>query len=124
MVRLRFVAPLLVVALFGSSLLMGDDKVDPIIVRVQLPPNYKQLGLTPKQKNDILKIRAKYAAEIQELEQKIKDLKKQEKTAYESVLTAAQKARLQEIRNGKKEADDDAPVPVDKKKSATAKDKK
>ncbi len=124
MVRLRFVAPLLVVALFGSSLLMGDDKVDPIVVRVQLPPNYKQLGLTPKQKNDILKIRAKYAAEIQELEQKIKDLKKQEKTAYESVLTAAQKARLQEIRNGKKEADDDAPVPVDKKKSATAKDKK
>jgi len=124
MVRLRFVAPLLVVALFGSSLLMGDDKVDPIIVRVQLPPNYKQLGLTPKQKNDILKIRAKYAAEIQELEQKIKDLKKQEKTAYESVLTAAQKARLQEIRNGKKEADDDAPVPVDKKKSAAAKDKK
>ena len=107
-----------------SGFLLGDDKPEPIVVRATLPANYKQLGLSTKQKNDIYKIRAKYAGEIQELEQKIKDLRKQEKFAYENVLTPAQKARLQEIRSAKKDAaDDDLPVTVDKKKAAATKDK-
>ena len=125
MLRLRLLAPVLVVGMFGSGLLMGDDKPDPIVVRASLSPYYKQLGLSPKQKNEIYKIRAKYTAEIQELEQKIKDLRKQEKKDYEKVLTAAQKARLQEILSGRKNADDeDTPVPADKKKSTAAQDKK
>lgn len=117
------VAPLLVVGMFWCSLLIGDDKKEPIIVKASLPANFKQLGLTAKQKNEIYRIRAKYTVEVQELEQKIKDLKKQEKIAYERVLTPAQKARLQENRNVRKNADDeDAPVQVDKK-TTTAKDK-
>lgn len=124
MSRLWRIAPLLVVGMVWSGFLLGDDKPEPIVVRATLPPNYKQLGLSTKQKNDIYKIRAKYAGEIQELEQKIKDLRKQEKFAYENVLTPAQKARLQEIRSAKKDAaDEDMPVAVDKKKAAATKDK-
>jgi|SRR5579884_668918 len=124
MSRLWRIAPLLVVGMVWSGFLMGDDKPEPIVVRATLPSNYKQLGLTAKQKNEIYRIRAKYAAEIQELEQKIKELKKQEKLAYENVLTAAQKARLQEIRSAKKDADDeDMPVTVEKKKTTATKDK-
>jgi hypothetical protein len=124
MSRLWRIAPLLVVGMVWSGFLLGDDKPEPIVVRATLPSNYKQLGLSTKQRNDIYKIRAKYAAEIQELEQKIKDLRKQEKIAYENVLTAAQKARLQEIRSAKKDAaDEDLPVTVDKKKAAATKDK-
>jgi hypothetical protein len=128
MLRLRFLAPVFVVALLGSRFLMGDDKKEVIIVRPSLPNYYRLLGLTPKQKNEIYKIRSKYAAEIQELRQKISDLQDQEKTDCEKILTDAQKNRLREIvgnPNRRKIADDeDAPAQVDKKKSTAAKDKK
>jgi hypothetical protein len=125
MLRLRFMAPLFVVAAVGGGVLMGDDKAEPIVVSVQMPKYYSKLSLTPKQRNDILKIRAKYASELQELEQKIRDMKKLERRDYEKVLTAAQKSRLQELLGGKKDADDDdPPVQVDKKKTTAAKDKK
>ena len=125
MLRLRFFAPLLVVVAVGGGFLMGDDKADPIVVSVQMPKYYSKLSLSPKQRNEILKIRAKYASELQELEQKIRDLKKLEKRDYEKVLTAAQKSRLMELLGGKKDNDDDdPPVQTDKKKSTVAKDKK
>jgi hypothetical protein len=131
MLRLRFMAPLLVIGMFWGGLLTGQDKKsdkEPIVVRATLPRHYSQLGLTPKQRNEIYKIRGKYAAEIQELYQKISDLRDQEKEACEKVLTKAQKERLQELLNGpnrgKNTDDDDAPVQVDKKKSTTAKDNK
>jgi hypothetical protein len=82
---------------------MGEDKKtekEPIIVKAQLPRYYKQLGLSTKQRNDIYKIRGKYAAEIEKLTQQINALKEQEKTDLENVLTAAQKARLKEIISG------------------------
>jgi hypothetical protein len=127
MLRLRFLAPLLVVGMMGTGFLMGDDKSEPIIVRPSLPNYYRLLGLTPKQKNEIYKVRAKYAAQIQELKQKISDLQDEEKTNCEKLLTAAQKDRLREILgnpNRKKIAeDDDPPVNVDKKKGSVAKDK-
>jgi hypothetical protein len=129
MLRLRFLAPLLVVGMFGSGLLLtGQDKKEPIIVSVRLPRYYSQLGLTPKQRTEILKIRGKYAAEIQELYQKISDLRDQEDEDCEKVLTDAQKARLRELRerlNRRRGAeDDDAPVKGEKKKSTGVKDKK
>lgn len=128
MLRLRLLAPLFVVGIFGSSFLMGDDKREPIVVNVRLPYHYNKLGLTPKQVNHVYKIRGKYAAEIQELKQKISDLMEQEKTDCEKVLTAAQKARLQELlgsSNRRRGADDeDEPVKVEKKKGAVAKDQK
>jgi len=129
MFQLRFLAPLLVIGMFWSSLLLGDDKKAPIVVKVSLPRYYSQLGLTPKQRNEIYKIRGKYAAEIQELYQKISDLRDQEKEECEKVLTAAQKSRLREILNNPNRRkttgdDEDAPVRADKTKDTTSKDKK
>jgi hypothetical protein len=105
MFRLRFVVSLLVVGLLSGGLLLGEDKKpekEPIIVKAQLPANYKKLGLSDQQRKDIYKIRGKYAAKIEELQQKIAALKEQEKTEVESVLTDVQKARLKEIRSGTK----------------------
>ncbi|HEY7327165.1 MAG TPA: hypothetical protein VH592_05985 [Gemmataceae bacterium] len=128
MFRLRFLAPLFVLCMIGTGFLMGDDKKEPIIVTARLPTYYSRLGLTPKQNNEILKVRGKYAAEIQELKQKISDLQDQEKQDCEKLLTATQKARLREIlgnSNRRKGVDDeDVPVNVDKKKSTASKDKK
>jgi hypothetical protein len=127
MLRLRFAAPLLVVGMVGSSFLLGDDKKEPIVVNVQLPYHYRSLGLTPKQRNEIYKIRGKYAVEIQELKQKISDLQDQEKTDCEKLLTAAQKDRLKEILGNpnrrKGVDDDDEPAQGDKKKGTAAKNK-
>lgn len=131
MIRLRSTFPLLVVGMFWSSLLMGEDKKtdkEPIIVSKRLPTYYNKLGLSTKQKNDIYRIRAKYDVEIQELQQKISELKDQQKTAYERVLTPSQKARLREILvgtdKGKGGDDEDVPVKTTKKKGPEAKDKK
>lgn len=110
---------------------MGEDKKsakDPIVVSKRLPTYYNKLGLSPKQKNDIYRIRAKYETEIQELQQKIIELRSQQKSAFEHVLTPSQKARLREILVGSDKAkvgeDDDAPVKAAKKKGSDAKDKK
>jgi hypothetical protein len=126
MFRLRFLAPLLVVCVLGTGFLLGDDKKEPVIVSVRLPTYYNKLGLTPKQTNEIKKIRAKYAAEIQELKQKISDLMDQDEMECEKVLTEAQRARLKELLgnpNRRRGVDDDVPANVDKKKSTAAKDK-
>ncbi|HEY7327055.1 MAG TPA: hypothetical protein VH592_05420 [Gemmataceae bacterium] len=124
MFRLRFLAPLFVAGAVGSGFLIGDDRTGSAVGRTTVPKPYSQLNLTPKQKNEIFRIRAKYTADIIELEEKIKDLKRQEKKEFEKLLTATQKARLQEIRGGKDSDDeDDRPTTPDKKKT-TLKDKK
>ena len=128
MSRLWRVAPLLIISVFGTGFLMGDDKKEPIVVSVRLPAHYSRLGLTPKQRSEIYKIRGKVAAEIQELYQKISDLRDQEKKDCEKVLTAAQRTRLRELLGGPSDTkvadDEDAPAKADKKKSVEAKDKK
>lgn len=130
MLRLWLVVPLLVVGLLSSGLLMGEDKKtakDPIIVSKRLPTYYNKLGLSPKQKNDIYRIRAKYETEIQELQQKIIELRDQQKSAFERVLTPSQKARLREILVGSDKAkvgDDEPPVKAAKKKGSEPKEKK
>ena len=129
MFRLRFMAPLLVIGVFGSGFLMGDDKKEPIVVRVSLPRYYSQLGLTPKQRNEIYKIRGKYTAEIQELYDKISELREKDKEDCEKVLTKAQHARYRELLGGpdrrrNADEDDDLPIKTDKKKGTATKDKK
>lgn len=129
--RLGLLAPLCVAGFVWSSLLlMGQDKKtdkEPILVTKRLPTNYKSLGLTKKQQNEIYKIQAKYAAQRQELQRKLDELKEQEKDDYENVLTAAQKERLKEIllrsdrRKNKVAKEPEANV---KKKDTVAKDKK
>lgn len=100
MLRLRSMVPMFVVGTCCCSLLMGDDKKpakEPIYITKQLPANYSKLGLSQKQKNDIYKIRGKFRAEIQELTQKIQELREQEKEDCEKVLTADQLARYRQI---------------------------
>jgi hypothetical protein len=126
MFRLRFLAPLFVVALVGSSFLMGQDRTGSVVGRTTVPKPYSQLNLTPKQKNEILKIRSKYTAEILDLEDKIKDLKRKERAEFDKLLTATQKARLQQMRGGKDddEDSDDRPVISNRKNTIVPRDKK
>ena len=133
MLRLRLVIPLLVVATFGSGFLMGEDKKtdkEPLIVRARLPTYYSKLGLSQKQRNTIYKVHGRYTAEIQELYDKIKELRDKDREDCEKVLTAEQKARLRQILlggRGKKtdsEEAEEAPAKTTKKKDTTGKDKK
>lgn len=66
-----------------------------------LPNNFKKLGLTDAQVQDIYKIQAKYAAEIDAHEAKIKELKGTRDKEVRAVLTPDQKKRLEEIQTGK-----------------------
>ena len=72
------------------------DEPAPIIVRVQLPRGWKALGLSDKQKKDVLTTRAKYAAKRQALEEQIKKLKDEEMQECEKILTEGQKKLLKE----------------------------
>ncbi len=79
----------------------------------RLPANYGKIKLTEEQRKKIFEIQNKYEAQIDELEKKIEDLKKQQAAAVETVLTANQKAELGNLRDeakkkaaeGKKKSD-------------------
>lgn len=126
--RLWLLAPLFVAGFLWSDVLMGEaQKAEktPSSKRAQLPPYYKGLGLTAKQRNEVLEIRRKYAAEIQELQQKIDELRDREKVDCASVLTAKQKARLKQILLGSdKDMDEKDIGKNNKKKEPAAKGKK
>lgn len=66
-----------------------------------LPPNWKKLGLTDAQVQDIYKVQTKYNEEINKLEAKIKELKAAKDKEEKAVLTPEQKKRLDEILTGK-----------------------
>ena len=58
----------------------GDEKADtPARTRGQLPPGFKKLGLNDQQTQKIYKIHSEYRAKIDELEQKIRELRQQER---------------------------------------------
>jgi hypothetical protein len=67
-----------------------------IVVKSQLPRGWKALGLSPKQRTEILTTRARYTAKRLALEEQIKALKLEEMTACEKLLTPAQRDRLNE----------------------------
>jgi hypothetical protein len=121
MSRLRMVLPLFAVGfVLSGGFLMGEDKKgekEPIIIRApQMPRYFKQLGLSDKQKKDIALIQTKYAAEIKKLNDEIAALREKSKADVENVLTAAQKARLREIRGGGPSADKEEKPAEAKKK--------
>jgi hypothetical protein len=120
MFRVQIVASLLAVVLLSTSFLLGDDKTkdkEPIIVKASLPRYFKQLGLSDKQKKMVYKVRATYAAKIDDLQKQIDALKDQEKADLDNVLTDAQKARLKELRAGASAKDGDIKEkPTEKKK--------
>ena len=66
-----------------------------------LPANYKRLGLTDNQVQDIYKIQNKYDTEIDKLQAKIDELKANKTKDTKAVLTAEQKKRLEDILTGK-----------------------
>jgi peptidoglycan hydrolase CwlO-like protein len=67
----------------------------------QLPNNWKKLGLTDAQVQEVYKIQSKHNEEIDKLEAKIKELKAAMDKERRAVLTAEQKKRLEEILIGK-----------------------
>jgi hypothetical protein len=125
MIRCRVLVCLLGVALLAGSLVAGDtpkpaDVKDPA-PKGQLPASWKKIGLTDEQVKQIYKIQGDYRPRIEELEQKIKDLRAEELTKEIAVLTDAQKARLKEIAEEKlpldppKKDDKDEKKPDEKK---------
>jgi hypothetical protein len=66
-----------------------------------LPPNYKKLGLTDTQVQEIYKIQNKYDTEIDKLQAKIDEMKANKTKDTKAVLTAEQKKRLEDILTGK-----------------------
>jgi septal ring factor EnvC (AmiA/AmiB activator) len=87
-----------------------DDKKDdtPAKMKGVLPQNWKKLGLTDVQVQDIYKVQNKYNEEIAKLDAKIKELKTTRDKEEKAILTPEQKKRLEEILIGKdKEKDKD-----------------
>jgi hypothetical protein len=80
-----------------------DVKKDdpPAKVKGTLPPNWKKLGLTDAQVQEIYKVQSKYSDEIAKLDAKIKEMKAAREKEERAVLTPEQKKRLEEIVTGK-----------------------
>jgi hypothetical protein len=66
-----------------------------------LPANWKKLGLTDSQVQEIYKVQGKYNSEIEKLEAKIAELKTKRDKELKEVLTPEQKKRLDDILTGK-----------------------
>lgn len=91
-----------------STDLSGQDKKDDKKptepagkVKGVLPPNWKKIGLTDAQVQEVYKIQNKYNDKIDELTAKIAELKATRDKEMKGVLTAEQKKRLDDILTGK-----------------------
>jgi Spy/CpxP family protein refolding chaperone len=79
-----------------------DGKDEPTgKLKGQLPPNWKKLGLTDVQVQDIYKVQGKYRDEIAKLRAKIAELEAARDKEEKAILTPDQKKRLEEILIGK-----------------------
>lgn len=97
--------------LFGAMLTMSggligqekkdDPKKDDVKAKGTLPQNWKKIGLTDDQVQQVYKIQNKYNDEIAKLESKIAELKGTMDKERKAVLTADQKKKLEEILLGK-----------------------
>jgi hypothetical protein len=131
MLRLRFVLPVLLLGLFLTGGVIGDDKKtddpkDPIVItKPQLPAGWKKLNLSDDQKKKTTEIQIKYRVQIVKLQEQIKKLTTEEKAELATVLTDAQKAQLKDEKpDPAKDATKDKDAPKDKDaKDKDAKDK-
>jgi peptidoglycan hydrolase CwlO-like protein len=73
----------------------------PTRVKGVLPPNWKKLGLSDSQVQDIYRVQNKHNEEIDKLEARIKELKATRDKEMRAVLTPDQKKRLDEILTSK-----------------------
>jgi len=96
--------------LIGGSLIGQDTATKtgdvPVKFKGTLPRDWKKLGLTEDQVQNVYKIQAKYVSQIDQLKAKIKELQKDEKADLEKILTPAQKDRLRELAVGETPAKD------------------
>src|SRR5438876_34730 len=109
MMRL-FAGVVLALSVGATGLLIGADekKPDEPKAKGMLPANWKQLGLTKDQVQEVYKIQTKYTTEIDKLKAQIDKLKAEEKVELEKVLTEEQKKKLKDIRSGEKPTDKEA----------------
>lgn len=107
MLRIRVAVMFVSLALLGAAYFQDKDKGKkdddpPAKLKGTLPQNYKKLGLTDKQVQEVYKIQADYKAKMDDLQKKLDKLRGERNEAYEKVLSAEQKKRLQEIKSGEK----------------------
>jgi Spy/CpxP family protein refolding chaperone len=114
MFRLCAVVAVLAVTLLAGGLVMGDDKKDTPPPRGTLPANWKKLGLSDEQLQQVYRIRGQYRAKIEALRRQINDLRRDERTDLEKLLTDSQRARLREIRSGETGSRDTGPASKDR----------
>ena len=111
-----FGAAVVCVVLVSAGWLLGDDKKpddkkgDDTKATANLPPHYKALGLSDDQIKKVKTVQATYKSKIDDLEQKIKDLKAEEKLEREKILTDDQKTRLKQLLLGEKDQPKDKPA--------------
>lgn len=89
--------------LTGQEPKKDDPKKDDPVGKVKgfLPNNWKKIGLSEDQIQQIYKIQNKYDAEIDKLEAKIAELKAAKDKERKAVLTPDQQKKLAEILLGK-----------------------
>lgn len=108
MFRIRFVAALLILGLVGFAASQEKDKDakkpadKPTKLKGFLPANFKKLGLTDKQVQEVYRVQAEYKSKLDDLKAKMKQLQDAQREAVEKVLTDEQRKRLKEIRTGEK----------------------
>ncbi|VTR94970.1 Uncharacterized protein OS=Planctomyces maris DSM 8797 GN=PM8797T_26255 PE=4 SV=1 [Gemmata massiliana] len=78
-----------------------DKKDDATKYKGTLPTNWRKVGLTDAQVQDVYKVQAKYKDEITKLKAKIAELEANMLKEERAVLTPEQKKRLEELQIGK-----------------------
>lgn len=98
--RMKWAVAVLVVAFGGATFAQDGKPKDPKAegkAKGQLPPNWKNLGLTDEQTQKVYKLQAKFNEDIDKLEEQIKALKEKMSKERLTVLTTEQKKRLEDI---------------------------
>jgi len=97
--RTKWAVAALMVAFGGAS--FAQDKPKEVKpegrAKGQLPPNWKNLGLTDEQTQKVYKLQARYNEDIDKLEEQIKALKEKMIKERLTILTVEQKKRLEDI---------------------------
>jgi Spy/CpxP family protein refolding chaperone len=88
---------MLALVLVFSGGTLGQDKKDGDKAKGQLPQGWGKLGLSSEQRQKVYAIQTDYRAKRSDLEKKLAEMRKQERTEMEAVLTDDQKAKLREL---------------------------
>ncbi len=124
MKRVTAVVSVLALAFLFSGVVAGQDKKpadksppEKKKTRKALPRGWKALDLKPDQKEKVYAIQEKYRGKIRDLTEQLKQLRKQQQTELETVLTDAQKKRLHDTMASKKKGKKSSSTKEKKKKS-------